>query len=318
MIGAGIAGLTCARYLKDHGFHPIVFEKSRGLGGRLAARRAGDGVTFDHGAQYVTARSPPFQRLVEEAIKAGAAGYWRPRTGDPAAGEPDGWVVGTPAMNALIKPLARGLVVRLATEVTGIARDGDGWRVDTAAGTEADPFPLVICTAPAPQARALLAGEPGIADALARVSIAPCWALMLTFAAPLAVPFDVWRSASHNLAWIARNSSKPARGRSKDCWVVHAGSGWSQRHLELGRDRIAETMIAMLPSTLGTRLPELEHASAHRWRYALAAAPLGRPYLCSDDRTLFVGGDWCLGPRVEYAFDSGQVIARTLVRTRGT
>ena len=76
-------------------------------------------------------------------------------------------------------------------------------------------------------------------------------------------------------------------------------------------------MIAMLPSTLGTRLPEVEHASAHRWRYALAAAPLGRPYVCSDDRTLFVGGDWCLGPRVEYAFDSGQAIARTLVRTRG-
>ncbi|HIP78813.1 MAG TPA: FAD-binding protein, partial [Kiloniellaceae bacterium] len=40
VIGAGLAGLLCARRLQDAGLHPVVFEKSRGLGGRLATRRA--------------------------------------------------------------------------------------------------------------------------------------------------------------------------------------------------------------------------------------------------------------------------------------
>lgn len=36
IIGAGMAGLTCARGLADAGLHPVVFDKGRGIGGRLA------------------------------------------------------------------------------------------------------------------------------------------------------------------------------------------------------------------------------------------------------------------------------------------
>ena len=37
-----------------------------------------------------------------------------------------------------------------------------------------------------------------------------------------------------------------------------------------------------------------------------------RPFLCNDDRTLFAGGDWALGARVECAFDSGTAIAEAI------
>ncbi|MDH3473835.1 MAG: NAD(P)-binding protein [Rhodospirillales bacterium] len=39
VIGSGMAGIGCAKNLKQHGFHPTIFEKSRGLGGRLVTRR---------------------------------------------------------------------------------------------------------------------------------------------------------------------------------------------------------------------------------------------------------------------------------------
>ncbi len=41
VIGAGMTGITCARALADAGFDVTVFEKSRGLGGRMATRRVG-------------------------------------------------------------------------------------------------------------------------------------------------------------------------------------------------------------------------------------------------------------------------------------
>ena len=55
IIGSGLSGLTLANHLKDE-FDVTVFEKSRGVGGRLATRRV-DTYAFDHGAQYFTART---------------------------------------------------------------------------------------------------------------------------------------------------------------------------------------------------------------------------------------------------------------------
>ena len=57
IIGSGISGLACARTLAAAGLVPVVLDKGRGIGGRVATRRVG-AMQFDHGAQYVTAQKP--------------------------------------------------------------------------------------------------------------------------------------------------------------------------------------------------------------------------------------------------------------------
>ena len=75
IIGAGIAGLSCASALQKAGFNVTLFEKSRGPSGRLSTR-----VTpqwqCDHGAQYFTARDPLFFAEVKRWLKAGVATLW--------------------------------------------------------------------------------------------------------------------------------------------------------------------------------------------------------------------------------------------------
>ena len=56
IVGAGLSGVTCAASLHEQGISVRVFEKSRGIGGRMATRRTPAGLHFDHGAQYFTAR----------------------------------------------------------------------------------------------------------------------------------------------------------------------------------------------------------------------------------------------------------------------
>ena len=53
VIGAGIAGLSCATQLQEAGLKVSVFDKSRGPGGRMSTRR-GDDWQCDHGAQYLS------------------------------------------------------------------------------------------------------------------------------------------------------------------------------------------------------------------------------------------------------------------------
>ena len=67
VIGAGIAGLWTCKKLRSAGFKVALIDKSRGLGGRMATRRAGT-LQFDHGAQFFTASKPAFLGLVSDQL----------------------------------------------------------------------------------------------------------------------------------------------------------------------------------------------------------------------------------------------------------
>lgn len=313
IIGAGITGITCAHTLRGYGYHPTILEKSRGLGGRLATRRAGDNMAFDHGGPYFTARSREFQNFLNIAAGSGAMQTWQPlgKMDQPDGKEP--WHTGAPAMNALLKPYSTGLDIRLKTQVLALAREDGGWKVTTGADSNPHRFDILICTAPAPQTRALLAENRDFLDAMATVTMAPCWAAMIAFKEPLHLGYEVLQVGSDMLDRIARDSSKTGRSASRDCWILQASPRWSQDNLERDREDVANAMReAFAQSVPAQMLPQPTHAAAHRWRYARTLTPLGRPFLASKDHTLFAGGDWCLGARVESGFESGVAIASSL------
>ncbi len=108
IIGAGMAGLSCAQALRHQGHNVIVFDKGRGPGGRMSTRHVGTPLgeaAFDHGAQYLTARDPAFLAQVDRWARVGHVARWSP------AGV-DAWV-GTPAMNEPIRAMARDGAVSL-------------------------------------------------------------------------------------------------------------------------------------------------------------------------------------------------------------
>lgn len=305
IIGAGMAGITCARHLKDAALSPVVFEKSRGLGGRLATRRAGGGLAFDHGAQFVTARTAGFAEHLQRA-----AAPWRPRlAGD---GDAAGWHVGAPTMNTLVKSAAADLDVRLQARVAGLERRGAGWRLGLEDGG-GESFDTVVLAVPAPQAQVLAAPVPELATELAAVEMAPCWTLMLAFAEPLQVSFDVWRSRDSDIAWAGRDGARPGRDPGRECWVVQASARWSRDHRDADPDAVSEALTTAFAGLAGGRLPEIVHHATHRWLYARTESPLGRPFATNGDASLYAAGDWCLGARVEEAWLSGKAVAEDIV-----
>lgn len=310
IIGAGITGIACAHALRGHGYSPTILEKSRGTGGRLAMRRTGDGMSFDHGGQYLSARSGGLLDFLESAAESDALRPWSPLGKADHTDGQDVWHVGVPGMSALLKPFCADLDIRLETQVRTLSREAGEWSIASDATDALLKFDILVCTAPAPQARKLLAGHPEFESALASVTMAPCWAAMLAFPTPLAAGYEVRRNVSHSLEWIARDSSKPGRSASPDCWVVHAGPRWSLDHLEQDREDVAQVLFDMFAQSFpGQRLPAPVYSTAHRWRYARTATPLGRPFLASKDSTLYAGGDWCLGASAESGFVSGRAIA---------
>jgi predicted NAD/FAD-dependent oxidoreductase len=91
VIGAGLAGLACARRLAGAGVQVRVFESQRAAGGRLATRRF-EAASFDHGAQYLTVTDLGFRQIVEDAHGAGATGLWQPEWPDRRREDVELWV----------------------------------------------------------------------------------------------------------------------------------------------------------------------------------------------------------------------------------
>ena len=305
IVGAGIAGLACARRLAQHGVAALLLDKGRTSGGRVATRHV-EGLQFDHGAQYVTARTPAFAAVLDGLAARGAAAPWPNDAGLNR-------VVGTPGMSALGKALAEGLDVRQGVEV-GALRQGEGvWHVQAP-----DSLLLagrVVVTVPAPQVAGLLGGDHPLVAQLLDVKMAPCLTLMAALRAH--PPFVTHEAPDEPLAWIAQDSAKPGRSAVESggasAWVAQAGPAFSVEHLEESPAAIAARMLPLLCERLGVTMDHVTYAAAHRWRYARVIRPLGQPFLHDASGTLYLGGDWCIGPRVEAAWTSGTAIAEDLL-----
>jgi oxygen-dependent protoporphyrinogen oxidase len=63
VVGAGIAGLTAAYFLKKEGYDPIVLEKSERVGGRMSTDVV-NGFTIDYGAQFLYDKFPLITDLI--------------------------------------------------------------------------------------------------------------------------------------------------------------------------------------------------------------------------------------------------------------
>ena len=245
VIGAGIAGLSCAAALAAAGHRVTLFDKGRRPGGRVATRRA-DGVSFDHGAQFATARGAAFAGLIH-SLGPAMAPWPAARRGDDIA-----WI-GTPGMSALPRAMADRLpqdrVTLLTERHVAFLHDGGVLRhlpasaakpgtVTPEGGDLTDAFDAVLLALPAPQAEPLLSAiNHRFAAEAARAVIAPCWAAMAVFDAPIAAP-DCQRPQSGPLAWIARDSARPGHAPTPEAWVLHAAAAWSRTHLDDSADSV--------------------------------------------------------------------------------
>lgn len=313
IIGAGMAGLSAARHLNnDHDV--VVFDKSRGVGGRMSTRYAGE-YEFDHGAQYFTVSEPDFEadmkRMGEDAVRWESRGLYL-RAGESTAdtGRPR-WV-GAPRMNGLPKAMARGLDIQLGRRVARIAGVVEELTLRFEDGSTEGPFDRVICTAPAPQAIGLLPKRSPLQAILADVQMHACFALMVGWPEPFDPGWDSLRVSNLPISWIARNSSKPGRDETLSTLVIHAAPEWSDDHAEADRDWVQTVMLDAASVLCERKLEQAPHIALHRWLYAYANVGVGQDCLIDPALGVVLAGDWCVGGRVEGAFVSGRAAAKSV------
>ena len=325
IVGAGICGLLAARELSEAGWRVTVFDKGRGVGGRMATRRVGDG-TFDHGAQFFTVREERFESLVESWLDEGVVREWTRGFADAEGDENrDGHprYRGTEGMTSVPKRIARGLEVRTGERIAEVT-SGDGtWSVRTESGALVTGSALLL-TPPVPQSLALLdAGgytlSPPSRGALEDITYSPCLALMALMSdEPTCVPVPGGvQIKGEPLDWIGDNQSK---GISQAPAVtVHAGPEWSRDHFDDPEAEITSALLSLAGERLGADLASrTAETSLARWRYSWVTGSYPEPYLvASEEPPLIFAGDAFGVGKVEGAALSGLAAADRLLGRAG-
>lgn len=318
IIGAGIAGLSCATVLKQADLRVSIFDKSKGPAGRMSTRR-GESWECDHGAQYFTARDADFRAEVLRWESAGVAGIWRPRIkvfdGKSLKDSESALerFVGIPRMTSPARFISDDLNLTCQTTIQEIQKSPDGWLLRSAERSWlVDHFDAVILALPAPQATTLLETQSTDFAAVAKcANMRGAWAMMLRYAAPLDLPFDAVFVNDEPLRWLARNSSKPGRG-GDETWLLHANAEWSEARLEDEADSVANVLLAAF-ARLGGPAPQAW--SVHRWRYADTEPALEVGFLWNDITGIGLCGDWLNGGKVQGAWVSGRELGQRVVQT---
>ena len=317
VVGAGLSGMACARALSAR-YKVKLFDKSRGVGGRLSTRYA-EAYEFDHGAQYFTVRNPGFADAVLRARRDGVLAQWQGRalylTDDTMDEDRGGtrWV-GTPRMNSFAKWMASdtsgagALDIELGARVSRLESAG-GWTLHFEDGDTRAGFDAVVLAVPAPQAMALLPDDSPHRAQVSRVEMDPCFALMVGLDGAHDFGLTTLRAKGLPVDWLAVNSTKPGRPDAPTTLMIHREAEWSCTHVDTDRAEVERILLQTASDLLRHDFTQAPHTALHRWLYSSVRTPVGEPALWDEDARLGVCGDWCPGGRVEGAWLSGTALA---------
>ncbi len=332
VVGAGLAGLACARVLHDAGLDVVVRERGRVVGGRLASQRL-DGRPVDLGAAYFTVSDPAFASVVDGWQRAGLARPWTKTfkvyggsTPTTATG-PQRWAA-PGGLRSLAEHLATGLPVRLESPVTSVTEQSAGrarrrgvWTTGRASGltgrrrikprepadsgerptVDGEPVDAVALCMPGPQAERIV---PGL---FAPQPWAPVFSAVLRYPARGWPDFHGAFVNDHPvLATVCDDGDR--RGDDAPVLVAHTTDAFARPRLAdpaSAGNTVAGAVASAVGELMNIREPP-GRIHVHRWTYARPEAPREDSFELAG--RVGLAGDVFGTPRAQTAWLSGRAL----------
>lgn len=318
-MGAGLSGLAAARTLTAAGHDVVVFEKSRGLGGRLASRRVGDAVV-DHGAPALDV--PAGSALADLVAQLGGTDLVRVGAPTVGAATVDAPLV-TPVafadgLTQLAKRMAADLRVERGVRIAAIRGVDDGYELGDEQGNGQGRFHAVVVSAPAAQAADLLERSPEPRERVAALrALRHHPAVMAVVGARLASPpaWFVTHPADGILATVTVESWKgrvPLDGVVP--LVARLTPAAAAEALDAHTDQqVLDAALPAVAATLGVPDLDVAWSQVKRWRFSTVEARGDFDALNPPGTRIVVCGDSVAPAGMAAVFDSGVDAATRLI-----
>ncbi len=333
IVGAGIAGLTAGKLLSQAGHEVTIFEKSRGLGGRMSTRYAGKDnlAKLDHGVSYFRPSSEEFKKFTAELLEKNVIKVWGEKiflyngseivTKNTFASGAT-YFAATNGMNSIGKYLSRWTDVNTDSRVGGLTHIGSNRRkkrtwminMNDRSTFEAD---AVIIATPAPQAYGIInttIDEISMLKIIREIDVInyhPQFSLMLGYGKSEIPEWDGLVCKNSQIEFISNEVSK--RSENQECTIViHASPNFTKKHFNTDTDIVEQELInSFVEITKGWGVSP-EWRKLHRWRYSKPVSVINRPFMETEaeESPLAIVGDYFQGNDLDAAYCSGFKLAK--------
>jgi len=308
IIGAGLSGLACARFLRDAGIESVVFDRGRHPGGRVAAKQVAhkeDFYLFNHGA--------PKLNCFEQETRD-----WLAHSGFGALTRSNEFVL--PDMRSVPARLAEGIRHEQSTHVEQLVRDGEHWRILAKRYEELDLVSqasshIVFACPPQQAMRVLRASSLRIPQELEDIHYDAQWVLMLVVehADREAIPrIQDDHPIIESLEWFENEESQQL--------IVRMRPDASTNRYDLDPEEIKEFMIRQMLEALGNWVAPntIQASTVHRWGLARARQHIAQASITCQNDHISYAGDQFGGPDgtwkdADAAILSGLHCARSII-----
>ena len=261
IIGTGLSAIFSAIHLRKNTDLEInLFDKARGLGGRLATRRA-EGGKFDHGAQYFSIERinnlPEIQMLINEGVINNIEDkdiYF----------SPDG-------MTNIAKKLLIDFNIFKEHKLVSIDKENENYKLFFENGSTFN-SDYIIMSCPMPQSLEILNKskidyDNNLIKALEDLNYFPCIVVMIKSEIKLSnldkhIGTDV---DSKNISWIGDNYGKKVSS-IENYYTIQCSPEFSYENFENEYDETNKKLKHEMEKIFGSNYQIL---SNHKWRYSI-------------------------------------------------
>lgn len=314
IIGSGFSSAVLNKKLNKKN-NILIFDKSRGPGGRSSTRRVENIGFFDHGLQFISPKSQEFSFFLNQHLSSSIKN-WK---GDFLSFEENKKInkkkyIGKLGNNDFVKDLMDKNVNYLK-ELLSIKRNKNEW-VLLFKDKSIQECKQLILTIPSEQCQKIVKSLNLNLNFNGKMQ--PNLTVMIAFKKNLGVKLSGIKFEKNSiLGWAANESSKLRIGNNEnfELWTLQSSLDFADKYCLTYKNKKEEVMKLMINefiTLLKIKNIDIVHKDIHGWLYAYKNNNFTEKFYWNNETKLGICGDWMCGSKAEDAWSSATLLANQI------
>ena len=310
IIGSGFSSAVLIKNLKVKDI--VIFDKSRGPGGRSSTRRVEHVGVFDHGLQFISPKEKKFELFLKQHLTS----FVKEWDGEFILFEDNKKIekkkyIGKSGNNDFVKKLISSNV-HYQKELLSIEKKDKKWLLEFKDNSKQECEKLIL-TIPLEQCQKIIA--PLNLDFKIIGSMEPNLTVMIGFDKSLGISANGFKFEKNSiLGWAANESSKirSENNPNLELWTLQSSLFFAQKKFQdyrSNKEEVINLMVGEFLNLFNIKNTKIVHKDIHGWLYAFKKENFSQKFYWNEEINLGICGDWMCGSKAEDSWSSASALA---------